>query len=132
MGFNLNGDIGIGYSFLHGKRATLGLFAMFGLDYTKYSFTYEIDDWTGELAAKLDSEYALLHYRLGLDLTGAFRFTEHLGIFGNFGARWIAGGSSSLSLSGDFYGESISTDYDWDVRSKGLCYIMALGLCWTF
>ena len=132
-GLNLGGDFGIGYSFLHSQRVTLGLFAMFGLDYTKYSWTYRSSNVFNENeGAKFEMEYGIFSYKIGADLACAFRFTEQLGIFGSFGARWICGGSTSLSATGSAYGKSLSVDYDWDVKAKGLCLIPTLGICWTF
>lgn len=135
IGLNVNGDIGIGYSFIHSKRATLGLFAMFGLDYTKYSWTYKANtNGTSydDNRPKFDLDYSIFHYKLGTDIVGAFRFNEHLGLFGSFGARWICGGSANISATGSAYGKSFSVDKDWDLKSKGLCFIPTLGFCWTF
>ncbi len=90
-GFNLNGDIGVGYSFIHSEKATLGLFAMFGLDYTKYSWTFTPNGSSYGTPTSLDMELSAFNYKIGGDLLGAVRFTEHLGLFGSFGVRWILG-----------------------------------------
>ena len=126
MGFNIGGDIGIGYSFIHSQKATLGAFAMFGLDYTSYSWTYEPDGMSYKVVS-IDLDESAFCYKIGADLLGAVRFTDHLGLFGSFGVRWILGGTASASLSGAGY----SIDTDMDISGK-ICLIPTIGLSWTF
>ncbi len=133
-GFHLSGDIGVGYSFLRSDRATLGLFAVFGMNYATYKTSAEgslsLPNGTEEKLT-WDLETSLMHYSVGADLTGVFRFTKHLGLFGSFGARWVMGGKIKVSSTAKLAGLSESANLSWDINGK---YLLTpkLGISWTF
>ena len=132
-GLHLFGDFGVGYSFIHSDRTTLGAFVMLGLDYATFkSSTKDEGDFLGvPYQSSLDLETSFLHYSLGADITGVFRFTKHLGIFGSFGARWVMGGKVRTSSTLKINETSETASGSWDINGK-FTISPKIGLSWTF
>lgn len=126
-GGNLLGDFGVGYSFVRSERVTMGLFAMFGFDYSMYKYTDNLRIDGIKQTFKLDIKENFLSYSVGADITGVFRFTKCFGLFGSLGGRWILGGKVDGTAS--ILGES--SNLSWKMNGKFI-FIPTVGVSWTF
>lgn len=69
--FYLNCDIGAGYAVLNYEKFKLVLSALAGIGFQKYNKSLTLDETTDKF----------ITFDVGLDLYGAFTFTEHFGAF---------------------------------------------------
>ena len=126
-GGNIGADFGVGYSFARSERFTMGLFAMFGFDYSLYNYKTDLNIEGIRQTFRLDIKQNIFSYSIGADLTGAFRFTKHFGIFGSLGGRSIIGGK----VKGTASIEKDPSNLSWDLNGKFI-FVPTMGISWTF
>ena len=129
-------DIGIGYSFIRDEKITLGVLGVFGIDYSSWSLADKEESlMDGAIKVTESQDLSLMTFNLGADVIGAFRFTDHFGMYANLGFRYVLAGSADIdweyigSIAG-FSGEKSGTNSN-DVSGK-FVFKPTLGVIWTF
>jgi len=137
VGFFTNVALGAGYSIPLTEKLLLSLTGMCGFDASIFTEADEDVEYAEASDSRADYEttLTLATLSIGGDIQLRYKFDSHLGLFGNFSARYIIGGLCAT--------ESIYT-YDYDDRERtdkstsdydlwGKFRVQpTLGVCWTF
>ena len=121
-GFDLNGELGLGYAFIRNKKTVLSLAGVFGYDFSvfkkKVLYNYGGYLYNAEMKSKQ------MVFFLGADLSGTYRFSERLGIYGSILVGIPLFGFGTQSASNDYRTFSI----DINAKAGGFYIKPSIGL----
>lgn len=116
--FYLNFDIGAGYAVLNYQKFKLVISALAGIGFQKYNKELTLDERTEKFVT----------FDVGLDLYGAFKFTEHFGAFVSCKGMYSIGKGKEEYVSKSYRTQS----FDGKWKLKGFMITPSAGLVICF
>lgn len=124
-GFNFLGKIGLGYAFVHSKKAVISLTGVIGLDWSLFDKDYDMTVYDSTYT--MTAEVMPWVFFAGAELSGTIRLSERVGIFGSclFAIPFAGWEGVKVSYNG------ISSSASYDLNSGGYFIQPAFGLSIT-